>query len=918
MKKISVWILHLFHIEENEAKLLAFTGLYSFIMGACLGYLTIIPLAIFLVHFNSMTLPYVYIAVAILSLAIGGMYTYLEKYDSFNLSRLLVSMVIFSVIMLLLFRVLLYFSNANWIAMCLMIVGWGVLFTMGTLIISCLLNVLFTLQQGKRLYGIIAAKLGLGGVVAGFSVPLLNSVIGIKNILLFVAVLYVFVLLVLLEIRKNFSKRFKMNAAHRHVRRRDLPGHSPSLIKDSYSAYLFLFTVFSIFMFYSIDILFNHTASQHYYTAASLANFFGIFFAITDVLNLVVGLFLFRYLLNKLGIIVSLMIVPLVQIVITFSIISLSIIPPQLAALFFLIIFMKLIDKAYRHSIQSESFLLLFQPLDPRQRISTQIKNQMVVTPLATLIISVGLILFNQQYGINSYDYAIFIGFFAFICLIILYPLKKRYVSSLIDSLAKRGFPRSEIIYDKVSITLLKKYLKISTGEVILYILDLIEKIRPTLYIKSISNMLTHPIIEVRQYALEKLGQYHIVSARDKIKQMIEFDDSFKIKRNALVALALVGNQDDLQMIQKLIDSADAEAAHYAIEALLKQPNQSYQIKAQLKLQGIAISNSVTERTAAAIIIWHLKSGFQNSVLIPLLSDPDTQVRYYACLAACVIHHSDLVPFVLTNVEVLPISRMAQAALIAQGEPSVPYILKQFDSMSLEGQQGLVRVLGSIQLKVAKDLLFQRLLAFPIKLRQTILQTFTIQKWTATHEYERVLVDKYLAHELNALNALIRIAKSIVIDHATILLRSAIKREIQLNQERILYLLSFHYSHHIIMRVHSVAFLDDDDLLSYAKELLSVTLIKHHRDHILEALTYQSLDTNTAVTIESLEVDFFDSLNTVFSAPANTYLAITYAASIYAVVQLGLKQYNKEIFSLLNSDHQLIRETSVWAIEKNA
>ena len=155
-------------ISDQRKVFLSF--LLTFATGALLCYISSFPLALFLTHNGSKTLPQIYLAVAFLLIFIGFAYTFLEYRLAFN--KLMMGLIfIISFVLVLLGTALIKLSN-NWIILLLLV--WAIVaYDLLELCIWSVINRIYSMQQAKNSFGIIGAFQSIGGVLAGFSSPCL-------------------------------------------------------------------------------------------------------------------------------------------------------------------------------------------------------------------------------------------------------------------------------------------------------------------------------------------------------------------------------------------------------------------------------------------------------------------------------------------------------------------------------------------------------------------------------------------------------------------------------------------------------------------------------------------------------------------------------------------------------------------------
>lgn len=435
MEIIQNRFLNLLRIQPKETGPLFFSFFYAALVGAFQTFAIIAPLSLFLITYSSLLLPYIYIALAITILSVSNIYSFFEK--KLALSTLISWILFFAAISLLLFWALLYFYFTNWLTFALVVWGW-VLFGFGNIIVSCLMNSLFTLEQGKRIYGLIGGGQGLGGILAGLSTPLLVRMIGNIHLVLFTACLSATIIIIVSIIKKRYLKhQSEIHEAH------TIDSKKKSfwkLLKNRYIQLVFIFAAFNIFEYYALDMLFNTTLQLNYPDEIQLTSFLGYFFSAADAVNLVLGIFFFRWLLEKGGVIISLLLTPLIvgALIIIAWILHRWGYSAVAIPFFGLIILSRLMDEGLRVSVYEQTLTLLFQPLKPLERAFAYARVELWIVPIATGTIGCLLLVMNQFFSAHLNVLMSIIIVFCVLGIILLLPIKKQYIKSLTQALEKR------------------------------------------------------------------------------------------------------------------------------------------------------------------------------------------------------------------------------------------------------------------------------------------------------------------------------------------------------------------------------------------------------------------------------------------------------------------------------------------------
>ena len=141
-----------FHIEEGEGQGVLLLILQSFFLGVFYGSLDISASALFLKAFPASMLPKAFVISGIAGIILTAIYTRLQNKIAF--SKLAVINLLSITLIIAILRIAYYFTSSQWLPFVILVM-------MGPLNIIALLGFwgvagrVFTLRQGKRLFGLI-------------------------------------------------------------------------------------------------------------------------------------------------------------------------------------------------------------------------------------------------------------------------------------------------------------------------------------------------------------------------------------------------------------------------------------------------------------------------------------------------------------------------------------------------------------------------------------------------------------------------------------------------------------------------------------------------------------------------------------------------------------------------------------------
>jgi AAA family ATP:ADP antiporter len=186
-------------------------------------------------------------------------------------------------------------------------IWYEVLWTLTGLEVWSLAGRLFTVRQGKRLFGLIGAGEWVTIIVGGFLVPGLVELLGTLNLLLVAAGGIAGALGLLVHITRSFADPISASAEKALPEGRK---SSAGLLKNRYVVLIFVLFALSQVGYFFVDNVFYAQAEVQYPDEDQLAGFIGVFFALTALLALLSATFLSGPIISRYGLRISLLVLP--------------------------------------------------------------------------------------------------------------------------------------------------------------------------------------------------------------------------------------------------------------------------------------------------------------------------------------------------------------------------------------------------------------------------------------------------------------------------------------------------------------------------------------------------------------------------------------------------------------------------------
>ena len=893
-------------IKISEQRRVYLSFLLTFTTGALLCYLSTFPLALFLTHNGSSSLPQIYLAVAFLLIVIGSVYTFLEYRLAFN--KLVVGLTLLISLVLTLLGTSLISLSYNWII--LLLLAWA--FMAYSLLEFCIwsaMNRIYSMQQAKNSFGIIGAFQSIGGVLAGFSSPLLASLIGLNYLIIGIGILaaLVAVIIVFLLAGVNTEEEHSDDDEHEEEANPSIK----SIVHNKYVLKIFSLVLLVLCAKYTIDLLFNSAAEARYPNEEELAGFLGVFFGLVDGVDLLFSLTLFGWCLKRLGIVLTLFILPTMGLCFSLPIALLSDIPVLVNVVFWLIVTLKLFEESMRTSLTEISTLLLLQPFSLKLRSFLQSKLESFIVGFSTALISIILIVITKTIGASAWVLALLgLGFYSLIICILL-TLKTDYVSAVAKAIANHFYERGQALsLSKEDLELFEKYLVSSYPDEIIYALEAIEKIDLAEFSKKIPIALKAKNVYVDQFIIDKIKQHKLMQHYPVLISFLQNENEGLLIKS-LYAAATLDYKPIKNSTQEMSHSSSLNLSCAALIILI-----NYEDDAKIKALAIKQVHALCganepEKRAIAAHILGLIPDRAPELLTRLTEDTHSKVRDNAFRSALILKDETLYESMIRNLNFISMKPEFIAQFKEQLNTLQPLIEHHFDALSVEIQIKILNLLGQIKDESSKSFIEHCALRPNLALREIALKTLNHFKRPFSPNFTEELHQqiKIEALYLKEQHQYYLITPKVEL---TDLLCSVLNRKIHNAIERIMLALSLSYDMEIIERARKGLKSKSDDEKGYAIELIDTLLDSAHKQVISPLFIEIFLtEQQKAHSLDSQAFQHVVIKNLQYNGEEPIELLSCMAAA-YIVVKANMNECFIELEKLNAIDSPLIQETLTW------
>jgi ATP:ADP antiporter, AAA family len=657
-------ILSVMDIEAQEASIVFLLLTQSIFLGIFYGALDTASSSLFLSIFPAEKLPIAFSISGVAGILMTTLYSTLQSRIQFSKLAILNIATVAIITFFLWFGF--SFTDSKWLVFLLLVM-------LGPLNIVAMLGFwgtagrIFSLRQGKRLFGLIDAGQIIGVIIASYSVPIILSFsIKTKDILFLSTCSAVIALLFQFIISFRTDKLSQKVVV---VKEKHDDGGFFALFKNKFVRLMAIFVALSMIVAFFVSYSFLAVTKIKYPDVVGFASFFGVFVGTVMFITLMIKTLLYGKLMKTYGLQTALLISPVVLVVISVIAAIVGIFGGYSGTeggfifFFLLIALSRLLSVALKSAVEAPSFKILYQTIDSKVRHNVQARVDGTVNEISAL--ASGLILL----GLSALAFIKLINFTQALIVIlalwlwIAYKLYKAYKNNLEQSLVKQSSSEETSTTNATTGIVSKVLHGNEKAEQVLFVMNVQEKIQPVLYEKLLPYLLHHRLDEIKKYAFQQCTDLRVYESLDTLK---DFDIASHQKES-----------------EKLTHQLTTELA----DGFLNE-----------RILTLSRSKITSDRELAARLIGESKNPDFIGHLKFLLRDIDTNVKIAAIKASSKLKRSELAPVLAEFLTSDVYGRYAFDALIETGEPSIECLEHIFSKAGNDSvlSMRIVRIIGSI------------------------------------------------------------------------------------------------------------------------------------------------------------------------------------------------------------------------------
>jgi len=533
--------------------------------------------SLFLSTYGIESLPNAYIFVAI----IAGLVTtaYAKMVQQVRFSYLNIGTLLSSVLLLLFFGFALRIGLWNQGIMYAFYIWVAIFAVLTTSQFWLLVNQVFNVREIKRLVGFIGSGAIAGGIFGGYLTSFLILHTSSKN-LPFVAAFTIALCipLTILIFYKQKKTVKKVPTANEAKKTKEHPFRI--ILQSKHLTLMACLVAIGNVVAKLVDYQFSDMASSTISDPEKLTAFFGFWFSTFNVAAFIIQLLLTRIILNRFGVGISLLFLP---IAIATAVVCLIIAPELLAA----VIVMKMADGALKQSVNKSAMELLVLPIPKDVKNQTKTFIDVFVDSLAAGFSGLLLIFVIQGLSLSTVSISALILAFVALWIFLVTKVRKEYLYSFkmkiiktIDGKkpAKRSLKRKALIGEVTNI------LTEGNPTQILIALQQIKLWKDRRYQEYVYKLLHHSDANVRTEAILYLSHYKDKKAYQLIDAMIE-DPTAKVQMAAFAYLIEHTRFKNKMVIDSHLNSSNKKLSGLALVSLAIEIQNNPKLKRRYQLK---------------------------------------------------------------------------------------------------------------------------------------------------------------------------------------------------------------------------------------------------------------------------------------------------------------------------------------------
>ena len=612
----------LFNIKQSEGRVVGLLLLHSLFNGGAISLSCSAAFALFLTAHGAEQLPWAYILAAGMIALTGYVHRSLEHRFAFG--PLFMGLLAFLVLTLGGIWIGFRLAPAGWLAFAGLI-WFQVAYTLMGLEFWGVAGRLLTLQQGKRLFGLIGAGNGLANVLGYALVPVLVGWMGTVN-LLALAVASLLGSLVTLYLLTPYTREPAL-ARPAIPRRAAKPEGVPvPPMRLPYVQWIAAAHLLGLVLYGLLEFGFMQQVDAYYPDADALAAFLGIVGAFAYGGGLLLQAFGSGRLLQRFGLRFGILSLP-VGVLLPLAAAALGGSLGSAPWLFWGVVVAYALNDLLLGGLFGPSFKLLYQPLDRRTRLLAQSLVESVFEPVGIALAGVALLGLQMVTDFTVVGLTYLLILLAGVWIAATVWAYRGYLATLKQSLTARLLDGVSLeIKDAVSLATVQAKLESHHPGEVVYALELLQQADVPLTESQLTRLLAHDEPLVRSAVLAGLAGPLSGDLLDRVQSMVAGDPSVDVRGAAMQSWARLEPTETVRALLPYVTEAEGSLREAAMVAMLRYGGIAGVLATGGQLLQMVESSRPADRVTAAHVLGKVASNGFYQPLLQLLADEDAAV----------------------------------------------------------------------------------------------------------------------------------------------------------------------------------------------------------------------------------------------------------------------------------------------------
>lgn len=772
---------------------------------------------------------------------------------------------------------------------------------------------IFDARQAKRLFGLIAAGGVISNILAGIGLQTAATVIAPKDLLFVVVVSLLMCVGAVSALARRGGREETAVAtpspAAKNNLRQDLQAVWRTPLLVSIGSIMIIMSLVTNIADYQLDL-----SLQRFFSAdgGSMLSFLGLFQLITGALALGVQLFATNRLMERLGLVTSLLILP-ASIALGSGLILVS------GGMLVAAAWPRGSDVVFRYTVNDAALNTLFLPIQPAlRRRAKAILDGIVKPPIVGLLGLLFLLFRGDGNGVQASTIVMWsvpvLGLTA-VWLFLVQRVRSQYRGALADSLRQRRLDlgSTEIdVSDEVTVQVLAQSLQDPDEFQVIHALNLMRNAPEVDWLPYIAPQVHHPSLEVRLMVLHLLQEARRTEFGEVVASQFTAVEP-EARAAAIEAYCAMYEDAAIEPVVGFLEAEEAQIRRAAIVGLTRYGGLDGILQAANYLKEMLVSESVEMRCLGAQVLGQLGVSNFYRPLLPLLRDPAQVVRVSAIRSAGQLRHPAFVPDLIAQLGAASTVAVATEALVAYGPGVVGALAEAWqDGGETAVRLQIPKVLQQIPTEAAMQVLLAHMEDENEHLRGRVLRALTrLQSLGVRVQVEAVYLQQLLLWEARHYYELLVVYDDLGEMGRGVLLEDTLRRLMQYTLDRLFYLFMLLYPEQNVAQLQRGLAQGDARLRANAIELLDTIAGREVKELVLP-LIEAGREQILAVAREEMGIEsrsMAERLEALIWHPSGWVRACV----LFQIGSLRLVELEHLVQAGLVAEDVIVRETAVYA-----